>query len=107
MPGTHCMRMRVIVLGFQGNWILLQYVCILMMSRHQSAMQAVIYRGRDWSLVYAVVRVGCSSTSRKPEQKECIKCNFECKDVFVWKTYLFAVHVRQEAWSTLSLLYRH
>ena len=36
------------------------------------------------SLVYAVARVGCSSLSLKPEQKECIKYIFDGKDVFVW-----------------------
>ena len=35
-------------------------------------------------LVYAVARVGCSSLSLKHEQKECIKCIFDGKDVFVW-----------------------
>ena len=35
-------------------------------------------------LVYALARVGCSSISLKPEQKECIQCIFDGKDVFVW-----------------------
>ena len=35
-------------------------------------------------LVYTVVRVGCSFMSLKTEQKECIKCIFDGKDVFVW-----------------------
>ena len=35
-------------------------------------------------LVYALARVGCSSFSLKPEQKECIQCIFDGKDVFVW-----------------------
>ena len=35
-------------------------------------------------LVYALARVGYSSMSLKPEQKECIKCIFDGKDVFVW-----------------------
>ena len=32
----------------------------------------------------ALARVGYSSMSLKPEQKECIKCIFDVKDVFVW-----------------------
>ena len=35
-------------------------------------------------LVYTLARVGYSSMSLKPEQKECIKCIFDGKDVFVW-----------------------
>ena len=35
-------------------------------------------------LVYSLARVGCSSISLKPEQKECIQCIFDGKDVFVW-----------------------
>ena len=36
------------------------------------------------SLVYALAKVGCSSISLKPEQKECIKSILDGNDVFVW-----------------------
>ena len=53
-------------------------------------------------LVYALVRVGCSSISLKPEQKECIQCIFDGKDVFGYLTASESPFVtrfyRQEAW---------
>ena len=36
------------------------------------------------ALTYALRNVGCSSLSLKPEQKRCVSCIYEGKDVFLW-----------------------
>ena len=90
--------MRVIAAEFRRDRILLRYVRKFMTSR-----QSAIYVGSKscrsnmelfLCLVYALARVGYSCMSLKPEQKECIKCIFDGKDVFVWlPTGLRKVHL--------------
>ena len=67
--------MRAIAPEFQGDRILLQYIRIFMTS-----CQIVV----EQCFVYALARVACSSVSLRLEQKECMKCIFDGKDVFVW-----------------------
>ena len=73
----YCVRMRVIAPTFHGLRTLSVHVRNTMTS-----LQGLEKMERP--IAYALRRVGYPSMTLEPEQKDCVQCVYEGKDVFVW-----------------------
>ena len=76
-PGIYCVHMRVIAPTFHGLRTLSVHVRSTMTS-----LQGLEKMERP--IAYALRRVGYPSMTLEPEQKDCVQCVYEGKDVFVW-----------------------
>ena len=76
-PGIYCVRMRVIAPTFHGLRTLSVHVRNTMTS-----LQGL--KKMERPIAYALRCVGYPSMTLELEQKDCVQCVYEGKDVFVW-----------------------